>query len=104
MDIFNKRPLGLILCVILSGFSIFVLLSPLMRVIALSFSISLIIFAFATKRYGVLLKIVSCALLLSFIASFLYFDVSFYPDDLYTVESEVTAKVLDVEAKNDTYK
>jgi len=103
MNIFNKRPLGLILCVILSGFSIFVLLTPLMRSIAVIFALSLIIIAFATKRYGVLLKIVSVSLLLSFLASFLYFDVSFYPDDLYESKAEFVAKVTDCEVKSEYY-
>ena len=104
MNIFNKRPLGLILCVILSGFSLFVLFSPLIRVLSLIFAISLIIFAFVNKECSNLTKIVSISLLLSFCASFLYFDVSFYPQDLYGEEKQITAKVLDIDNESETYK
>lgn len=104
MNIFNKRPLGLILCVILSGFSLFVLLSPLMRAITTALAIAFIICAFALKQSTALLKIVSVSLLVSFLASFMYFDVLFYPDDLYAGENEITARVLDVNNESETYK
>ncbi|MBE6537265.1 MAG: ComEC/Rec2 family competence protein [Ruminococcaceae bacterium] len=101
MNIFEKRPLGLILCVILGGFSLFSFLSPLMRAICIAFSISFIIFAFVIKRFDTLIKIVSIGLLSSFLVSFLYFDVCFYPKELYGESTEFTAKVLDVDKKSD---
>ena len=101
MNIFEKRPLGLILCVILGGFSLFSFLSPLMRAICIAFSISFIIFAFVIKRFDTLIKIVSIGLLSSFLVSFLYFDVCFYPKELYGESTEFTAKVLDVDKKGD---
>lgn len=103
MNILEKRPLGLILCVILSGFSIFVFLSPLMRAIAVAFAISFIIFALVFKRENTLMIITSFALIISFLASFLYFDVSFYPEKLYGEESEITARVIDVDNESENY-
>ena len=95
MNIFEKRPLGLILCVMLGGFSLFAFFPPLIRSILLASSLSLIVFAFAIKNYGMILKILSIALLVSFLLSYLYFEVYFYPNDLYAEENEYTARVID---------
>ena len=103
MNIFEKRPLALILCVMLSGFSLFILCSPLIRAVLIASSISLIIFAFTIKRRDTLIKIVSIGLLISFIASFLYFEVAFYPNDLYEEEKEFTAKVIDTNGYENGY-
>ena len=103
MNIFEKRPLGLVLCAVLSGFSLFALLSPLMRAILVGFAIALILFSFVFKRENALLKIISISLLTSFVASFLYFDVHFYPTELYGDEVEISGRVLDAEKSSDAY-
>ena len=103
MNILDKRPLGLILCVILGGFSVFVFLSPLIRSLLVAFAISFSILAFSLFKRNTLLKIASLALLFSIFASFLYFDVSFYPNKLYGKDSEIVARVLDVNSSSEGY-
>lgn len=103
MNIFERRPLSLILCVMLCGFSLFPLLSPLMRAVCIAFGISFVFFAFVFHRYDTVLKIVSVVLLAAFLASFLYFDIYFYPKKLYERDVEITARVLDVDKDSDNF-
>ncbi len=96
MNIFHKRPLGLILCITLSGFSLFavlpsVLRMPLMAVCLISIALSFLLKGLNNK---ILLKVTLCSLLLSFILSFLYFEVVFYPTKYYDKEAEITGKVI----------
>ena len=98
MHIFNKRPLGLILCVILSGFSLFTLLSPEMRAIAIAAALLLILYAFYVKlKSSATFKIASIALLASFVLSFIYFEIVFYPSEFYNEEVPIEAKVADAQ-------
>ena len=95
MNIFEKRPLALILCVMLGGFSLFAFFPPLIRWILFASALSMVVFAFLIKRNETFFKILSIALLVSFISSYLYFEVSFYPKNLCESENEYLATVVD---------
>ena len=105
MNIFHKRPLGLILCVILGGFSIFAILNSTYKILLFVSSVLLCLYAFIYKKgINILAKVISASLLSAFIFSFLYFDVFFYPTKFYDKEVTIEAKVTDIETKSDYYK
>ena len=102
MSIFYKRPLGLILCIMLSGFSVFALLSDALALCAIIFAVILCLISLFPKPFkGIIAKISCFSLLFSFLLSFFYFNYVFYP--VQDTESEVTviAKVEGVDKKND---
>ena len=102
MNIFEKRPLALILCVMLGGFSLFAFFPPLIRALLFASSLSFAVIAFFKRGIG-FLKILSVALLLSFVASFLYFEVAFYPKKLCEGENEFIATVIDTNGYENGY-
>ncbi len=102
MNIFEKRPLALILCVMLGGFSLFAFFPPLIRALLFASSLSFVVIAFFKRGIG-FLKILSVSLLLSFVASFLYFEVVFYPKDLCESENEFVATVIDTNGYENGY-
>lgn len=105
MNIFNKRPLSLILFSILGGFSIFALVGYIFKAILFTVCaialVSIIFIDIPNKKrltVGILLSI-----LCSFILSFIYFEYIFYP--AYTLtdeESVIEAKIIDLE-EGDNY-
>ncbi|MBQ9070263.1 MAG: ComEC/Rec2 family competence protein [Clostridia bacterium] len=102
MHIFHKRPLGLILCVILGGFSVFTILSDTLRVLALSLAIALLGYIFISKKkFATSIKIAVIALILSFFASFVYFTFIFYPNEFYSEDVTVEAKVVNLEENSE---
>ena len=102
MHIFHKRPLSLILCIILSGFSIFELLSPLYKIFLASLAtlITVILFLIRSLEAPIVAKIACIALLCSFLLSHLYFN-SFYPSEYYGKEVEVKATVAEVDTPDE---
>ena len=99
MKLFHKRPLSLILCVILSGFSLFAIISPLNKAIAISVSLLLAVLVFAIPKFfgGKIGKIAVIALIFSFVLSFTYFDVLFYPNEFNGKKCLIEANVVDNE-------
>lgn len=94
MNIFEKRPFSLILCVMLGGFSLFVLSSSLLRLLLLTaagvlLAVSLIPALLPSRQVRRLTAASAVLLLLSFLAAFLYFDCHLYINRRY--EGEVTA-------------
>lgn len=80
MNIFNKRPLAMILCIGLGGFLLFTVESPMLRLVLLVLSFLPLILSFILRRSTVnpaFLRIISATLLLSFLLSFTYFDLNF---------------------------
>ncbi len=97
MNIFHKRPLGLILSITLGGFSLFAVLPSVIRVILFLVSLLLTLlslcFNIPKTKFP---KIALLSLLISFTLSFIYFEFLFYPKEYYGTESEVTAEVTSI--------
>lgn len=99
MNIFEKRPLCLILCIGICGFLLFSFESTVLRllvalVIALLCFLSL--FLRKNKRKRVLLIAAACILLLASLLSYLYFDLTFKAYEKYKDEIEVVGIVEDI--------
>lgn len=102
MNIFEKRPLSLILCVALSGFSVFALSSSAIRLVALFISLSVFVASQIPKFKKPLLTACAGALFFSIFCSFIYFDYIFYPKEYYGEECNFEAEVMD-SAVDDKY-
>ena len=92
MNIFNKRPLSLVLSIGLGGFFLFSKSNALIRVILCVIAIlpGIISFYLNKSRHNVkLYKVISVVLLIAFLLSFLYFDLSFNIYDKYEDEIEI---------------
>ena len=78
MGIFEKRPLSIILCILLGGFSLFVLFQNVLRwIFFISACLFLLIFLILRKRFGFFPIVSAIVLLLSFTLSFIYFECYF---------------------------
>ena len=96
MNIFEKRPLALILSIGLGGFYLFSIGSNILRALLIFVSIlPLIIFPFLKSfDFDKLLLKASCTVLLvSFLLSFLYFDLHFNVYEKYDDEVEIVGVV-----------
>ena len=96
MNIFDKRPLSLILCIMLGGFVAFCRDSKLLRFSALLIAILLlIIFAFFKYKgkTKAILAICSATLLISSLCSYIYFDLWFKADKRFDDEVEIYGKI-----------
>ena len=104
MNIFYKRPLSLILCIGLCGFFLFSYVSSaLLRVILCIIAILPCIISLYLKKSNhnsKLLKIVTVVLLLSFLLSFLYFDIGFKIYERYDGEVEITGVVEEISSSS----
>jgi hypothetical protein len=104
MNIFYKRPLSLILCIGLGGFFLFSFLpSALLRVILciLAFLPCIIsLYLRKSNHNPKLLKIITIILLLSYLLSFLYFDLGFKIYEKYDGEVEITGVVEEVSSSS----
>jgi ComEC/Rec2-related protein len=104
MNIFYKRPLSLILCIGLGGFFLFSFLpSALLRVILciLAFLPCIISLYLRKPNHNPkLLKIITVILLLSYLLSFLYFDLGFKIYEKYDGEVEITGVVEEVSSSS----
>lgn len=103
MNIFEKRPLALVLCIGLGGFFLFTFDNPLIRLILIASAflpliISLILRFDHTKK--TLSKIVTLSLIISFTLSFLYFDRWFAAYEIYEDEVNVIGTVEELSATN----
>ena len=99
MNIFEKRPLCLILCVGLSGFFLFTLDNKVLKLAALLIGVLLAIIPLIFKKlYNHRTTILLCAgaLLLSCLLSYLYFDLYFKAYNIYEDEIEVVGTVESV--------
>ena len=99
MNIFEKRPLCLILCVGLCGFLLFSFENTILKAIVIISAILLpIISLFFRKDKGkkIILLIMSGALLLASLMSFLYFDLYFKAYNLYEDRVEIIGVVEEV--------
>ena len=104
MKIFSKRPLSLILFVLLSGFTFSSYSSKEIKVsipivAAVIFCVSFFI-SKSEKRTKMLMRICSAALMISSILSFAYFDLYFSPYDKYQDESKIVGTVTSTSFNN----
>lgn len=96
MNIFEKRPLCLILCIGLCGFLFFALDLFLLKIISIAFSILLFIFALffiKCKNKRRLLIILASVILIACICSFLYFECYFKAYEIYDGRVQVEGVV-----------
>ena len=101
MNIFDKRPLFLIITVMISGFVAFTFSDGIIRGLLLSCAILAIIlslfFYYKKKVKNLLFIIIPIILLFSMICSYLYFDVHFNLYDQYPNEVEIEGKIISME-------
>ena len=101
MNIFDKRPLFIIITALISGFVSFTFSDGVVRGLLLLFSILALILSlifYYKKRFcNLLFIIVPISLLLSMICSYLYFDVHFKLYEQYSSEVEIEGKIMSVE-------
>jgi len=99
MKIFDKRPLSLILCMLLGGFVFFTVSDTAWRIAVLSIAVLLLLFAiFAWVKVfkgKVLVIFCAVAILLGCLLSFLYFDLHFFIADKYSDEARISGIVTD---------
>ena len=98
MNIFDKRPLSLILCIMLGGFVIFSFSDGWIRYLLLALpllSLCLLFIPQLSKSNKMLSIICALALMLSTILSYLYFDVWFFVSDRFTEEVNVVGKIIE---------
>lgn len=99
MNIFEKRPLSLILCIGLGGFFLFSLKSPILRVSVIVIAILLGILStilHISKSSRRILCISSIALIVASLFSHLYFDAYFKAYNLYDEEVAIVGTVEEV--------
>ena len=96
MRFFDKRPLALILCSMICGFVAFTIGEVLLRITAICIIPLLLMFSVIIKRKRALFISVSVALMLSFLLSFLYFDIWYFPADRYDSDVTVSGTVCSV--------
>lgn len=104
MKIFDKRPLSMILCIMLGGFVFFTDCVLWLKIsVFLLASASLILIQFLMKKHKnrLIASISLIALLVSSLLSFLYFDCYFNVYNHYHDRIEITARVT--ETKNTEY-
>ena len=100
MKIFEKRPLAIILCVMLGGFVIytrtqgFLSLLPILVAILL---LAVFIFTLIKRKKKIILLISALGLLISVLASNLYFNNYFYVSERYDGEVSVEGTVYKIE-------
>jgi len=97
MHIFEKRPLSIILCILLGGFSLFALFSDLLRWILLSAAlIALVALIILRKRAGIFPIVSIVALLFSFGLSFCYFDLYFPIQNRVIGQKEIKGTITSI--------
>lgn len=101
MNIFKKRPLSLILCVMLGGFAIFSVGSETVKRCLIFATVFALIISFslshtAKMRMG-FFKLLSLLLLLSCVFSHFYFNKWFEPTALYGEEVEISGQVIETD-------
>ena len=99
MNIFEKRPLCLILCIGIGGFLLFSFESIVLRFVVIGAAILLVFFSIILRKDKSkrnILIAAACILLLASLLSFIYFDLNFKAYDKYNSEIEVVGVVEDV--------
>lgn len=103
MNIFDKRPLCLILCIGLGGFFLFTLDNPIIRVAVIAAAILLIILSFIFRKSNhkqIMMRLIGGALLLASLLSFVYFDLCFKAYEVYDDRVEIVGTVEEVSSSS----
>ncbi len=103
MNIFKKRPLFLILCIGLGGFFLFTIENLIVKALLVLLSVLPLILSFILRfdnKKKIFSGIISAALLVSMLLSFIYFDLWFKAYDIYDDEVEIVGTVKDKSATN----
>ena len=102
MKIFDKRPLSLILCIMLGGFVFFSYSEPAFKIVIPLVAVAVFIISFfifdKDKGKILLLRLSAGALLAATLFSYVYFDVYFPISKRYNDELEIVATVDDIDA------
>ena len=102
MKIFDKRPLSLILCIMLGGFVFFSYAPPSYRLATPIIAVILFIISFffftEDKRKRLTTRFASLALLIAVLFSYVYFDVYFPIYNRYGENLEIVATVDEIDA------
>ena len=102
MNIFYKRPLGLILCVFLCGFTLFSISGDLIKIIITALSASFIAAVLLLKNLRrPLIIILAIILLVAIVFSYVFFDVFFYPGEYFGTKITVEGKVTHMESEGE---
>ncbi len=106
MNIFKNRPLSLILCIILGGFSLCFIKSNIVFAVLFSLSLLLLVlFIFHKKlREKHILKVGAIAFLLASLIFSIYFGLCFFPDKYSDGEVTVDATVIAIKENNENLK
>ena len=106
MNIFKNRPLSLILCIILGGFSLCFIKSNIIFAVFFSLSLLLLVlFIFHKKlKERHVLKVATIAFLLASLIFRIYFGLCFFPEKYSDSEVTVDATVIDVKENNENLK
>lgn len=97
MNLFYRRPLSLILCIMLGGFSVFTVLPEAIKPYSLLILIPLLLVLTVRRLRRTLTIVAFTALLISLLCSHLYFDCWFRVYERFPDEVEITATVTDVD-------
>ncbi len=108
MNIFDKRPLSLILCVMLGGFVLFSSEKPLLRYcVILAIAVLLLVYTVLKLigRRKIILILCALSLICSAIFSYLYFDLWFKADKRFSDEATIygTVESVDFSTYSTTY-
>ena len=104
MNIFDKRPLALILCISLAGFVTFSCEEVWLRVLALLAIPLLILLSALLKGKRKLLIVATVTLVISIFCSYLYFDFWFYPQNIFKGEVQASGQIVQLEQTKNGYK
>ena len=102
MKIFDKRPLSLILCMLLGGFVFFSVFNDAWKIAISSIGLLILLFALFVPlkefKGRVLTVICSAAILVGCLLSFLYFDLYYFIDEDLKGEVEICGVVTESES------
>ena len=97
MKVFDKRPLSLILCILLGAFVFFTFGDTAIKIIIMSIAALLLISAFLlfklTRIQRLMLALCSITILLASLFSFIYFDLWYYADNRFDGKCEIKGTV-----------
>ncbi len=97
MKVFDKRPLSLILCILLGAFVFFTYGDKTVRITIISVSVILLLIAIFVKTLlasqRVILVVSACLIVFASLSSYLYFDLWFYADNRYSERCEIIGRV-----------
>ena len=103
MKIFDKRPLSLILCIMLGGFVFFSYSIPAYKIAIPIIAVAIFTISFfilnIEKNKLILFRLCAVALLISSLFSYLYFDIHFSIYKRYDENAEIIATVDDIDTE-----